>query len=142
MGDHVNPDDDTMKAKALDHRTTGGVATRWASLDIAQEAVDKAVTQWLEHSPDNVGKLQKWQTEQAQRMGKKKPTALKTIEWEVRDLDTKGAPIGYKWVKSGTTADKFAVTSRKVVVQLKYIGRGNRAHPHGKWVVYTAYLEG
>jgi hypothetical protein len=142
IGDHVDPDDEAMKAKALDSRNTKGVATRWASLDIAKDAVNKAITQWLEHHPDHLEQLQKWQTEQAQRMGKKKPTTLKPIEWEVRDVDTKGGPIGYKWVRNGTTADKSVVTSKKVVVQLKYIGKGNRMHPHGKWIVYTAYLEG
>ncbi|MCX4580435.1 hypothetical protein OHB41_46240 [Streptomyces sp. NBC_01571] len=38
--------------------------------------------------------------------------------------------------------DKLAVTSRRVVVQLKYVGKGNHAHPHGKWVVFTSYLKG
>jgi hypothetical protein len=82
------------------------------------------------------------QAEQAQRMGKEKPTALKSIEWEVRDLDVKGAPIGCTWVRSGTQVDKLTATSRKVIVQLKYIDKGNRAHPHGKWVVCTSYLKG
>ena len=132
-----------MKAKALDPRTTKGVATRWASLAIAKDAVDKAINQWLEHDPEHLQSLNKWQNEQAQRMGKKKPTVLKPIEWEVRDLDTKGGPIGYKWVKTGaTTAEKSVITSKKVIIQLKYIGKGNRAHPHGRWVVYTAYPEG
>ncbi|MFF5017549.1 ricin-type beta-trefoil lectin domain protein [Streptomyces sp. NPDC001165] len=142
IGDHVNPDDDQMKAKALDPRNTKGVATRWASLAIAKEAVDKAVTQWIEHS-DHAQQLAKWQTEQAQRMGKKRPTQLKPIRWEVRDVETNGGPIGYKWVKTGAnTAEKMRVTSNWVIVQLKYIGKGSKAHPHGKWVVYTSYLEG
>ncbi|MEU9545177.1 MULTISPECIES: hypothetical protein [Streptomyces] len=60
----------------------------------------------------------------------------------MRDVETRGGPIGYKWVKDGTTAEKSAVTSKWVIVHLKYIGKGNRAHPLGKWVVYTSYLEG
>ncbi|MFF9088818.1 RICIN domain-containing protein [Streptomyces sp. NPDC014991] len=142
VSEHVNKTDRQMEDKALDPRTTGGVATRWASLDIAREAVDKAVTQWLEHSPKHLQELTKWQTEQSQRMGRKLPTKLKTIRWEVRDIETNGGPLGHKWVKTGDTAQKSEVTSRWVNVQLKYIGKKNAQHPHGKWVVYTSYLEG
>ncbi|MFF2520018.1 polymorphic toxin-type HINT domain-containing protein [Streptomyces sp. NPDC058086] len=112
IGDHVTPDDDAMKAKALDPRTTGGVATRWASLDIAREAVDKAVTQWLEHDPDHLQQLVKWQNEQALRKSKGKLLNLNKFRWEVRDVETRGGPIGYKWVKNGTTAEKSVVTSK------------------------------
>ncbi|WP_315903748.1 RICIN domain-containing protein [Streptomyces rhizosphaerihabitans] len=138
---HVDPNDGAMETKALEN--TKGIATRWASLDIAREAVDKAVTQWLDHDPNHLQQLVKWQNKQAQRRAQGKLLELKTIRWEVRDVETRGGPIGYKWVKkSETAAEKSAVTSKWVIVQLKYIGKGNRAHPHGKWVVYTSYLEG
>lgn len=38
-----------MAAKALDPNNRRGIATRWASKDVAADAVDKAITQWLEN---------------------------------------------------------------------------------------------
>ncbi|MFI0967549.1 hypothetical protein ACH4S8_40130 [Streptomyces sp. NPDC021080] len=43
---------------------------------------------------------------------------------------------------TGTEAVKSSVDTDWVVVQLKYIGKKNAQHPHGKWVVYTSYPEG
>jgi hypothetical protein len=56
-------------------------------------------------------------------MGRKLPTKLKTIRWQVRDIETGGKPLGHKWVKTGETAQKSEVTSKWVIVQLKYIVR-------------------
>ncbi|MCX5091850.1 ricin-type beta-trefoil lectin domain protein [Streptomyces sp. NBC_00365] len=142
ISEHVNKTDAQMEAKALDPRTTGGVATRWFNTDIARDAVNKAMTQWLEHSPKHLKELTDWETEQAQRMGRKLPTKLKTIRWQVRDIETGGKPLGHKWVKTGETAQKSEVTSKWVIVQLKYIGKKVAQHRQGKWVVYTSYLEG
>ncbi|MFF4018369.1 hypothetical protein [Streptomyces sp. NPDC001843] len=44
--------------------------------------------------------------------------------------------------KTDNTAQGSAVTSKWVVVQLKYIGKKVAQHRQGKWVVYTSYLEG
>ncbi|MER5806424.1 hypothetical protein [Streptomyces mirabilis] len=74
--------------------------------------------------------------------GRKLPTKLKTIRWQVRDIETGGKPLGHKWVKTGETAQKSEVTSKWVIVQLKYIGKKVAQHRQGKWVVYTSYLEG
>ncbi|MET7352318.1 polymorphic toxin-type HINT domain-containing protein [Streptomyces avermitilis] len=142
ISEHVNKTDAQMEAKALDPRTTGGVATRWFNTDIARDAVNKAMTQWLEHSPKHLKELTDWETEQAQKMGRKLPTKLKTIRWQVRDIETGGKPLGHKWVKTGETAQKSEVTSKWVIVQLKYIGKKVAQHRQGKWVVYTSYLEG
>ncbi|MGW7261461.1 ricin-type beta-trefoil lectin domain protein [Streptomyces sp. NPDC054834] len=142
ISEHVTKTDAQMEAKALDPRTTKGVATRWFNADIARDAVNKAMTQWLERSPKHLEELTSWERKQGQRMGKKLPTELKTIRWEVRDIETGGKPLGYKWVKTGNTAQKSEVTSRWVVVQLKYIGTKVAQHRQAKWVVYTSYLEG
>jgi hypothetical protein len=143
LGDHVNKSDAGMAAKALDPNNKRGIATRWASEDVAAEAVDKAITQWLKHHPDHVAELNTWQNKIAQKLGKggrfDPRTDLKTIRWEVRDMLVK---LGDKWVRNGTQAVKSAVDTDWVIVQLKYIGKKNAQHPHGKWVVYTSYLEG
>ncbi|MEV6057872.1 hypothetical protein [Streptomyces sp. NPDC052107] len=52
-----------------------------------------------------------------------------------------GKAVEYKWVVRGDQVIKSEVETNWVIVQLKYIGK-DRAHPHGKWVVYTSYLEG
>ncbi|MFF4358770.1 RICIN domain-containing protein [Streptomyces sp. NPDC001604] len=143
LGDHVNKTDAQMAAKALDPNNRRGIATRWASQDVAAEAVDKAITQWLDHHPDHLTELNTWQNKIAQKLGKggrfDPQTDLKTIRWEVRDMSVK---LGDKWVRNGTEAVKSAVDTDWVIVQLKYIGKKNAEHPHGKWVVYTSYLEG
>ncbi|WP_443080951.1 ricin-type beta-trefoil lectin domain protein [Streptomyces sp. PTD9-10] len=144
IGEHVNKSDADMAAKALDPNNRRGIATRWASKDVAAEAVDKAITQWLEHHPDHVTELNTWQNKIAQKLGRggrfDPRTDLKTIRWEVRDMS--GVKLGDKWVRNGTEAVKSTVDTDWVIVQLKYIGKKNAQHPHGKWVVYTSYLEG
>jgi hypothetical protein len=144
IGDHVNKSDADMAAKALDPRNRRGIATRWASKDVAADAVDKAITQWLDHHPDNVTDLISWENKNAQKLGRggrfDPRTDLKSIRWQVRDMS--GIKLGDKWVRNGTGAVKSAVDTDWVVVQLKYIGKKNAQHPHGKWVVYTSYLEG
>ncbi|MEU1711183.1 polymorphic toxin-type HINT domain-containing protein, partial [Streptomyces sp. NPDC005706] len=141
IGDHVNKSDADMASKALASRS--GIATRWASKDIAAEAVDKAISQWLAHHPDHAAELRTWENKIAQKLGKggrfDPRTDLKTIPWDVRDM---GVKLGDKWVRDGNRAVKSAVDTNGVVVQLKYIGKKNAQHPHGKWVVYTAYLKG
>ncbi|MFH8768354.1 polymorphic toxin-type HINT domain-containing protein [Streptomyces sp. NPDC017958] len=144
IGEHVNKSDADMAAKALDPNNRRGIATRWDSKDVAAEAVDKAITQWLEHHPDHVTELNTWQNKIAQKLGRggrfDPRTDLKTIRWEVRDMS--GVKLGDKWVRNGTEAVKSTVDTDWVIVQLKYIGKKNAQHPHGKWVVYTSYLEG
>ncbi|WP_449657733.1 ricin-type beta-trefoil lectin domain protein [Streptomyces echinatus] len=144
IGDHVNKTDAQMAAKALDPKNKRGIATRWASKDVAAEAVDKAITQWLAQHPDHLGDLVLWENRNARKLGNggrfDPRTDLKTIRWEVRDMP--GVKLGDKWVRNGTQTVKSAVETDWVVVQLKYIGRKNAQHPHGKWVVYTSYLEG
>ncbi|MFD8733685.1 RICIN domain-containing protein [Streptomyces sp. NPDC059618] len=144
IGDHVNKSDADMAAKALDPRNRQGIATRWASKEVAAEAVDKTITQWLDHHPDHVTDLISWENKNAQKLGRggrfDPRTDLKSVRWQVRDMS--GIKLGDKWVRNGTEAVKSAVDSDWVVVQLKYIGKKNAQHPHGKWVVYTSYLEG
>ncbi|MEU0335018.1 ricin-type beta-trefoil lectin domain protein [Streptomyces sp. NPDC006193] len=142
IAEHVKKSDSEMAAKALDPQNTKGIATRWASESVAAEAVDKAITQWLQHHADHVTELRAWETKMAQKYGKggrfDPRTDLKTIRWEVRDMRVQ---LGDKWVRDGSRAVKSAVETDWVVVQLKYIGKKNAQHPHGKWVVYTSYLE-
>ncbi|MFE9881942.1 RICIN domain-containing protein [Streptomyces sp. NPDC005784] len=142
IGDHVNKSDADMAAKALGNRR--GIATRWASKEVAAEAVDKAITQWLDHHPDHLTDLISWENKNARKLGRggrfDPRTDLKSIRWQVRDMS--GIKLGDKWVRNGTEAVKSAVDTDWVVVQLKYIGKKNAQHPHGKWVVYTSYLEG
>jgi len=135
LGDHVRATDSEMAAKA--RKAQGGVATRWASQEIAAEAVDKAMKQWIAQ-PGNAGVLESWMNKQAQRIGKKIPFLptrdLKTIRWEVRDME---GPLGKKWVKKGDEVEVHDVETNWVSIQLKYVGK-----PHkGKYVVYTSYLE-
>ncbi|GAA3074411.1 hypothetical protein [Streptomyces glomeratus] len=59
-----------MAAKALDPKNKRGIAIRWASKDVAAEAVDKPITQWLEHHPDHVTELNDWQNKIARKLGK------------------------------------------------------------------------
>lgn len=144
LGGHVNKSDADMAAKALDPKNKRGIATRWASKDVAAEAVDKAITQWLEHHPDHLTALIDWEKKNAMKLGKggrfDPRTDLKPIRWEVRDMS--GIKLGDKWVRNGTETVKSAVETDWVVVQLKCIGKKNAQHPQGKWVVFTSYLEG
>ncbi len=136
LGDHVRPDDEAMVRKARGSQR--GIATRWASEDIAAQAVDMAMQQWIAQ-PGKAQELADWTIKQAQRIGKRQPFIptrdLKTIRWDVRNMP---GPLGKKWVVRGDDVEVHDVESNVVVIQLKYVGK-----PHkGKYVVYTSYLEG
>ncbi|MET8979708.1 RICIN domain-containing protein [Streptomyces sp. NPDC004539] len=136
LKDHVRASDNDMANKARTAR--GGVATRWASEEIAAEAVDKAMKQWIAQR-GNADVLQNWINKQSQRIGKNisfiSTRDLKTIRWEVRDMP---GPLGKKWVVRGDDVEVRDVETNIVVIQLKYVGKSHK----GKYVVYTSYLEG
>ncbi|MET7389957.1 ricin-type beta-trefoil lectin domain protein [Streptomyces sp. NPDC005529] len=133
LKDHVDPDDMTMAAKAEAAR--GGIATRWASKEIAAQSVNDAFQQWFARNPKG---LDSWLSRMRNKFGRNgdrgffdPTTDLKDITWTLKDAQN----LGYKWVRNGP---QKVDAGNKVVIQLKYVGRG---HPSG-YVVYTSYLAG
>ncbi|MGW1723251.1 ricin-type beta-trefoil lectin domain protein [Streptomyces sp. NPDC002306] len=133
LRDHVTPDDASMAAKA--ESTTGGIATRWASQEVAAKAVNDAFQQWIARNPRG---LDGWLSRMRDKFGRNGDrgffnprTDLKEITWTLRDAKD----LGFKWVKNGP---QKVDAGNKVVIQLKYVGRG---HPLG-YVVYTTFLAG
>lgn len=132
LEDHV----DLSPQKLADKLAKDGVATQWASKDIAVAAVDQAMADWIK-LPGNGDKLEAWRLRQAQR-------AYKGIGFDPRkdllpirlQVTGHGASLGTKWVKGGSSAGE--AVGNTVVIQLKFA----KGHMKPKtWVVYTAYPE-
>ncbi|MEH0418441.1 polymorphic toxin-type HINT domain-containing protein [Streptomyces sp. B21-083] len=113
-----------------------GVATQWASRDIAVAAVDQAMVDWIK-LPGNVKKLEAWRIRQAQRVGKNIGFDSKRDLLSIRMPFTGHGPsLGTKWVSGGSSAGQ--AVGNTVVIQLKFA----KGHMKPKtWVVFTAYPE-
>ncbi|WP_229888343.1 RICIN domain-containing protein [Streptomyces nitrosporeus] len=132
LGDHV----DLPSQKLADKLAKDGVATQWASKDIAVAAVDEAMADWIK-LPGNADKLEAWRLRQAQRVGKGIGFDPRKDLLPIRmKVTTHGASLGTKWVKGGDAAG--SAVGNTVVIQLKFA----KGHMKPKtWVVYTAYPE-
>ncbi|MFH8473536.1 RICIN domain-containing protein [Streptomyces sp. NPDC018000] len=132
LEDHV----DLSPQKLADKLAKDGVATQWASKDIAVAAVDQAMADWIK-LPGNGDKLEAWRLRQAQRAGKGIGFDPRKDLLPIRlQVTGHGASLGTKWVKGGSSAGE--AVGNTVVIQLKFA----KGHMKPKtWVVYTAYPE-
>ncbi|KOV58297.1 hypothetical protein ADL01_38335 [Streptomyces sp. NRRL WC-3618] len=114
LKDHVDLKPQDLAAK-LDK---DGVATQWASKDIAIAAVNQALADWIK-LPGHAAKLETWRIEQAQRVGKGKGFDPRKDLLPIRMKVTgHGASLGTKWAKGGTAAGD--AVGNTVVIQLKF----------------------
>ncbi|WP_405777556.1 hypothetical protein [Streptomyces sp. NBC_01538] len=93
-----------------------GVATQWASKDIAVAAVNQALADWIK-LPGHAAKLETWRIKQAQRVGKGIGFDPRKDLMPIRMKVTgHGASLGTKWVKGGSAAGD--AVGNTVVIQL------------------------
>ncbi|NEA63819.1 virulence factor [Streptomyces sp. SID12488] len=132
LNDHVN----LSPQKLADKLAKDGVATQWASRDIAVAAVDQGMADWIK-LPGNADKLEAWRIRQAQRVGKGIGFDPRKDLLPIRiPVTGHGPSLGTKWVSGGSSAGQ--AVGNTVVIQLKFA----KGHMKPKtWVVYTAYPE-
>ncbi|MEV6419272.1 RICIN domain-containing protein [Streptomyces sp. NPDC051662] len=132
LGDHV----DLSPQRLAEKLAKDGVATQWASKNVAVAAVDQAMADWIK-LPGNADKLEAWRLRQAQRVGKGIGFDPRKDLLPIRiPVTGHGASLGTKWVRGGDAAGQ--AVGNTVVIQLKFA----KGHMKPKtWVVYTAYPE-
>ena len=132
LENHVDLSPQKLNAKLA----RDGVATQWASKDIAVAAVDQGMADWI-RLPGNADRLEAWRIRQAQKVGRgggfDPRVDLLSIRIPVTGL---GSSLGTKWVRGGSSAGQ--AVGNTVVIQLRFA----KGHTRPKtWVVYTAYPE-